>query len=100
MTSIEPPISNTRIQRKMPSPFQRPSVSVGTAPEVRREWRTVNVQDIKIGDIVPGIGRVFAVNESFDVSAQLWIVTVRGGTDNVKVYQGAEQAWVFARTAQ
>lgn len=92
-----------QVRKKMPAPFARPSITIGGSPIERKSWKTVQSQDIKVGDIVPGVGRVYEVNEVVDRSVMLtsnppqfpWTVTVKGGLGNVKTYQGGELVWAF-----
>lgn len=109
-----PSLPNAKVQRKVPKPFARPSISIGgVAPAERREWTIVPAQNIRVGDIVPGIGRVFAVNEQLDapryksgltaeqiVDKVAWTVTVSGGVNNVRVFQGGEEVWCYTATRQ
>lgn len=94
-----PSLPKGQVRRKIPKPFARPSISVGAAgsPAVeRRYWQIVNVVDLKVGDIVPGIGRVFELIEKFDSDDRSWTMTVKGGLDNIRVYGGNETVWAFA----
>lgn len=114
MTSIEripvPSVSSQpRVQRKMPAPFQRPSISIGTPREARREWRSVLACDIKVGDIVPGLGRIYDVHERVDrfrlavpgsPEQVRWFVVLSGGVSNVRTYQGNETVWAFTAEAR
>lgn len=93
--AIDSPRSPT-VRRKMPAPFTRPSISIGGSSCQHREWRTVAVTDLVEGDCIPGLGRVFQVDEKMDLGTREWTVTVRGGVDNVRVYQGNESVWAFA----
>lgn len=108
-----PSLPNAKTQRKVPKPFARPSIQIGAGipPSERREWTIVPSQDIRVGDIVPGIGRVFSVNEQLDapryksgltaeqiVEKVAWTVTVSGGAQNVRVFQGGEEVWCYTVT--
>src|SRR5690242_18830325 len=95
MTGIEgiklPSLPNATVRRKIPNAFHRPSISIGAGypPGEKREWRTIVAQDIATGDIVPGIGRVFSVNEQLITTPDVvWTVTVTGGVGNTRTYQG------------
>jgi hypothetical protein len=96
-----------RIRRKMPAPFERPSINVGSN-EPRRQWATVMSDQLKAGDIVPSVGRIVSVDEEFYVPgpgsgltfegiAEMtsWTVTVRGAGGIIRVYQGGEPVFAF-----
>lgn len=108
-----PSLPNAKTQRKVPRPFARPSISIGAGipQSERREWAIVPAQQIRVGDIVPGIGRVFSVSEQLDaprfksgltaeqiVEKVAWTVTVSGGANNIKVFQGGEEVWCYTAT--
>ncbi len=94
------------IRRKIPAPFARPSISIGDSGP-RREWRRVAADELKIGDIVPSVGRLVQVHEEVYVPsaseytlegiAELtsWTVTVIGVEGTVRVYQGHEVVFAF-----
>lgn len=89
-----------RVQRKLPAPFQRPSIAVGGGhAAIIREWRHVLACEIKQGDIVPGIGCVDTVEETVSASGGEWTVTLIGGADNRRVYPGFEQVFAFVPKA-
>ena len=60
-----PTIPNGRIQRAIPKPFARPSITIGgtAAGEPWRAWRTVVAHAVKAGDIVADFGRVTVVSD-------------------------------------
>lgn len=98
-----------QIRKKIPAPFARPSISVGSSGP-RREWRTVEAHQLKAGDIVPSVGRLASVHEEYYMPTAeearameplavldhyKWDVTVRGVEGNTRVYQGHEPVFAF-----
>lgn len=106
-----PSLPSARTRSKFrPKPFARKSITINASipPAERREWTTVAVTDIKVGDIVPGVGRVFEVKESIhtprahsgltaaEIADQIsWTVTIKGGVSNERIYQGNDTVWAF-----
>lgn len=45
-------------RKKLPSPYQRNSISLSTPPDQRRYWREVRVETLAAGDTLPGLGTV------------------------------------------
>lgn len=118
MTEIQrlpvPSLPNGSVRRKIPAPFTRPSITVGggASPQERRDWKVVPARDIQTGDIIPGVGRVSDVHEDLQApefnsgrswrevaDAVSWTVTITGGLDNIRVYQGGETVWAFTAAA-
>lgn len=84
-------------RRKIPAPFQRPSITVG-GYAVKREWRWVTPDKISVGDIVPSVGKVVEVLYGNDPAG--WII--RGGMGeslNTQRYASVEQIWAFTKAA-
>lgn len=105
-----PNLPSGRVQRKVPAPFTRPSISIGTAIQERRQWRTVPAHAITQGDTIPGLGTVCEVVEEVKQYRAdqlgrgigmkprvLWTVTVAAGDGNERVYAGEEQVWCFTK---
>jgi hypothetical protein len=105
-------LPNGRVVRKVPKPFARPSITIGTPPTERREWRTVRAYEIREGDVIPGLGmvtRAEEINSSPKAGSGLdpeviadsvvWQVYVWAGEDNMATYQGNTEVWCFARPA-
>jgi len=44
----------------IPKPFSRPSVAL--ADDVKRDWQSVLVSTLAVGDVVPGYGRVEVID--------------------------------------
>lgn len=90
-------LSKPQVSKKMPAPFSRPSITIGGASGPKREWRTVRVVDLREGDIVPGIGRLYAVAERIhdDNDNYNWTVLVTGGLNLTRVYAGNDTVWAF-----
>jgi hypothetical protein len=94
-----PKVPDVRVGKKMPKPFARPSITIGAGTRERREWVTCKIIDIRPGDILPGVGLVSTVSEKLDTEAKSWTVTVTGGLDQTRVYQGNETVWAFTARA-
>lgn len=43
--------------KKLPAPFKRPSIDIGGSAPEPREWKTVKLVDIRIGDTVADHGK-------------------------------------------
>jgi hypothetical protein len=97
-----------RVQRTIPAPFQRPSITVGGSAAARRTWTQVPAYQLREGDIIPGVGRLYRVEEHHQApafgsglsTAQIvdqitWTVTVTGGLNNTRTYQGNESVYAF-----
>jgi hypothetical protein len=87
-----PQIPNGRIQRAIPAPFARPSITVGGASVgvPRRVWRNVAAHAVKAGDIVANFGRVTAVDDQVHAPAY------RSGLTAAQIAD--ELTWVIALT--
>ncbi len=83
------------IRRKIPAPFQRPSITIGGPAGPKRHWRHNLACNISPGDTVPGIGIVTDVVETVDPDTHAWTVVITGGDDNTKIYAGTDTVWVF-----
>ena len=93
---VSPSFPQGRVQRAMPKPFARPSISLGGAGPVPRTWKSVRVTDIKRGDNIPGLGIVTDIKENMLFSSDRpWTIEIYGGEDNVKVYSGHESVYAF-----
>lgn len=93
-----------RVQRAIPAPFQRPSVTIGAGPDqVHRQWRNILVCDIHDGDIVPDIGRIVAVDDIIgDVDSSVfgatyhpWCIRLTGADGLSKTYPANELIFAF-----
>jgi hypothetical protein len=98
-----PSLPNGRVQKKIPTPFARPSISIGGAgPVEKREWRAVLACKLAEGDIVPGVGVLDTVDEQVTTADDIeirWTVTVTGGDDNRRSFDGNDQVWAFVPRA-
>ena len=63
---------NTRVQRKLPSPFKRPSITVGGGVEVKRQWRQVPVRSLNVGDVVADVGMIDNIDEILEIPGRVW----------------------------
>lgn len=59
------PYATPRVQKKMPKPFARPSISVGgSGPKaVKRDWKQTPVHKVAVGDTVADVGEVDTIEE-------------------------------------
>ncbi len=100
MTDIEripvPATPPATIRRKMPEPFTRPRLVIGGPDGPKREWRTIPAYDLSIGDIVPGVGRLYKVDETTYLPEGRWVVEVEGGLDNRRSFGGEELVFAYA----
>ncbi len=87
--------AHPRVQRKMPSPFQRPSIAVGE-PDVRREWRDIPAAELAVGDTVPGVGIIRTVTHQ---DRSPFTVTVNGGDGNHRAFAHTDRVFAFTRAA-
>ncbi len=98
MTDIErihvPASPPARVQKAMPAPFRRPSINLG-APLEKRVWRNTLACDLAIGDTVPGVGRVYKVDETTYLPEGRWVIQVEGGLGNRREFSGEEQVLAF-----
>lgn len=109
-----PKVPNVRVGKKMPKPFARPSITIGASipSSERREWTEVPAGDIRVGDIVPGLGRIFSVSTTVDAPRHgsslspaeiadrvVWSVTLAGGVNNTRTYHGSDTIWAFTAKA-
>lgn len=91
-----------------PKPFSRPRIDLDRGE--RREWRRVDADEIREGDVVPGVGVVHAVTRGFVMPGRGVVlprttagrptplpVTVYGGERNVAVYDVNDLVLVFTR---
>jgi hypothetical protein len=97
-----------RVQRSIPAPHQRPRIAAGGAEAGRkRGWALIAAHKLKAGDIVPDIGRLYRVDEvalvprAAGLDAQQvadgvsWTITVHGGLNNARTFQGGELVYAF-----
>jgi hypothetical protein len=85
--------THPRVQRKMPAPFTRPSLTVGDTP-VKRDWRDIPAEDLSIGDTVPGIGTITMVHRQ---DRAPFTVSVEGGNANHRVFRHTDRVFAFTR---
>ncbi len=73
------PYKHPKVQRKLPAPFQRPSINAGGAP-VKRVWQQVKVLDLTEGDTVAGFGVIAEISEirTFDRAYYVVLTNVAG----------------------
>lgn len=91
-----------RVQRKIPAPYERPSIAIGggAAASEKREWRQTSVMDVKAGDTVPDIGVVTEVTHTeLDAETLDWFVRITGGQggSNAKYFHGSDSVLAFVK---
>jgi hypothetical protein len=95
------PPAHPRVQKTLPAPFARPSITVG-GPQVKRRWQQRPVQDVTEGDIIAGFGQVKLIQEHIEIPADAavcgieWSITVTNLLGASKTYPGHETVMVFA----
>lgn len=107
-----PDLPNGRVVKKVPQPFQRPSISIGRSAQDKRDWRSIPAHALKPGDTIPGLGTLYSVEENLStpeagsglaadaVADQIsWTVTVEGGLHNRRTYPGDHTVWAFTTAA-
>jgi hypothetical protein len=55
-----------------PKPFSRPSISLGGAPVEKKEWKSVPVGSLRVGDLILGHG---AITRLYEVDGYYFIET-------------------------
>lgn len=61
--------------RKIPAPFQRPSIVLGSSAKAKRTWASVLPATVKPGDTVAEVGTVQKVEQSGPV---VYLINVLG----------------------
>lgn len=91
------PTHHPRVQRKLPAPFQRPSIAISAPGTVKRAWRTVLVTDLAAGDTIPEVGVLDTVDQhvAVDGTAVRWSVTVTSTAGITRTYPGETQVLAF-----
>lgn len=109
-------IPRGRPSRKMPAPFQRPSVALGPrGDDERRAWQWIAPAALREGDVVPGLGLIHRVRELVYAptyqsgmpakeiaNAILWAVLIDAGVPESQQYEldASEQIWAYCRVQQ
>lgn len=72
---------------KIPTPFKRLSIEIGNHT---REWRTVKVRDLRVGDVVPEFGLIHEIAHYADG------MYVRHGDDNhTSIFNPSAECFAF-----
>lgn len=95
------PYSHPNVRKKVPNPYQRPSISVG-GTQVKRQWAEVRVHDLAAGDVVPGVGLIADVREDITVPDHLddktpivWKVTITNAFGKTFTYPGEHTVMAY-----
>jgi hypothetical protein len=83
-----------KIRKKLPTPFTRASITVGTPPQQRRRWMHLPATYVTVGDTVADLGVVSDIVENCEDPTE-WTVVITGGQANTRTFHGAEPVWVF-----
>ncbi len=90
-----------RVQRKMPAPFTRPSITIGGDPAApKRAWRRILACNVEPGDTVAGFGRVDHVDDTIAGVGQWNTMLRRDEDDQVTstVYSATDVVFAFTTT--
>ncbi len=92
------PYSTPQTRRKLPAPFQRPSITVGAAREIKRTWKDVAVVDLREGDVIAGFGKIASIEENVDIKRRpsAWWFVISNVLHDVAVYGGHDRVFAFA----
>lgn len=90
-----PRLPSGRVQRKMPAPFARPSISIGVPPHQQREWRHVLACDLGEGDTVPGLGLLGVIRETHSGGADGWSVHLEGAEGRAATFSATASVFAF-----
>lgn len=88
------PYKTPRIQKRLPAPFQRPSISVG-GTTVKRSWKLTPVTDISPGDMVANFGKVDRKQQWFQRDPYEWSVNLINVVGDEKRFGGHETVFAF-----
>jgi hypothetical protein len=90
------PYRHPKIQKKMPAPYSRPSISIGAA-EVKRGWKQTHVTDLAEGDVVAAFGRIASVREWINRDPYEWNVVLTNVVGVTATYSGHDSVLAFSR---
>jgi hypothetical protein len=65
-----------RGSKKIPDPFQRPSIDLGGGPKVKKDWQWINANELSEGDIIAGEGVVLEIKTQFQYGDE-WRMYIR-----------------------
>lgn len=95
------PYKTPQVRRKVPTPFTRPSITVGggAAGAVKRHWQEIAVTDVKQGDTVANFGVVDEIEEHVRIrewiNGRPWTVELHNVMGETKVYGGEDVVLAF-----
>lgn len=80
-----PSPGNFKPTKKLPAPYQRPSITIGGGTQKKREWKFVTALDVREGDIVADLGLVHEVTyEHLKDPVQMY-VHIRAGEHKIPI---------------
>lgn len=84
--------------KKMPAPFQRPSVTLSTSSSEKHDWRFVRPSFLAVGDIVVDHGVVVATSEEFDFESHTLYVLLEVGVPESHILKVSDSFLLYAFT--
>lgn len=91
------PYKHPKIQKKIPAPYSRPSISVGEAKRAKRGWKQTPVTELVKDDIVADFGRVETVEEFVVRDPYAWNVKLTNAFGATKTFPGHDTVLAFSR---
>lgn len=94
------PYSHSQTRRKMPAPFSRDSINVGSSRD-KRSWKDTSVLDIETDDTVADFGVVVQISDVYTVeyedgrAALTWGVRMRNALGEFRDYPGEQRVFAF-----
>lgn len=89
------PYKTPRVQKAMPAPFARPSISVGGA-QVRRKWRQFRIMELNEGDVIPQFGRIAKTEDVVRRDPHEYFRAFYNGAGEKIVYRVSDSILAFA----
>jgi hypothetical protein len=103
------PYATPSVRKKLPQPFQRPSIHASGPPE-KRSWKDTRVTEVQARDTVAEFGIVAAVQEFLDATqvdpesgeAQTgwWRVRMHNVMGEIRDYPGHDRVYAFTKDPQ
>lgn len=87
------PLNAPRVQKAKPKPFQRKSIDIAPAEDIKREWRTVRIDEIVVGDIIANYGQVYGIS----APNPRGLIFVDSGADIGVAWHGEVEVFAFVR---
>lgn len=84
--------------KKIPAPFQRPSVTLSTSSSEKYDWRFVQSSFLAIGDIVVDHGVVVNIADEFDSDTHTLYVLLEVGVPDSHILKVSDSFLLYAFT--